>query len=333
MQETVQKLLDPVKGVLAADESTGTITKRFAALGLTSDPELNRKYRQLLFTTNGIEGYLSGIIMYDETVRQKTDNGIPFPEYLAQKGIAPGIKVDGGLEPFNNTEEQITKGLDGLGDRLREYSGMGLKFTKWRAVFKITDYYPSDAFLEEDLNRLTEFAKISQDNGFVPFVEPEILLDGTHTTTRCEEIETKVLKILFEKIRAKGVDFKNLILKTSMVLPGIDSTVKAAPLEVAQATLRTLRNSVPGDVPGILFLSGGQTPDEATKNLNEINIAAHDEKFKANYPWQLSFSFARALQEEAMTAWVGKDENIAKAQELFLERAKKVSLARQGLLS
>jgi fructose-bisphosphate aldolase class I len=325
MQETVQKLLAPGKGLLAADESTKTITKRFAALELTSTPELNRKYREMLFTTHGVEEFLGGIIMFDETVRQSTQ-GKPFPEYLAQKGIVPGIKVDGGLEPFEGTEEQITKGLEGLGERLKEYSGMGLKFTKWRAAFLISDIFPTDALLSEDLGRMAEFARISQDAGFVPVVEPEVLLDGNHTTTRCEEVETKVLRLLFEKLKAGGVDLTQVILKTSMVLPGKESGVRAEPLEVANATLRTLKNSVPTEVPGIVFLSGGQTPDEATNNLSEIA------KLKADSPWQLSFSYARALQEEALSEWNGKDENIAKAQEIFYARAKKVSLARRGEL-
>jgi len=325
MQETVQKLLAPGKGLLAADESTKTITKRFAALGLTSTPELNRKYREMLFSTTGIEEFLGGIIMFDETVRQSVE-GKTFPQYLTGRGIIPGIKVDGGLEPFEGTEEQITKGLEGLGDKLKEYSGMGLDFTKWRAAFLITDIFPTDALLNEDLGRMAEFARISQDVGFVPIVEPEVLLDGNHTTTRCEEVETKVLKLLFEKLKAKGADLTQVILKTSMVLPGKESGVKAEPLEVANTTLRTLKNSVPPEVPGIVFLSGGQTPDEATNNLNEIV------KLKADSPWQLSFSYARALQEEALSEWNGNNENIAKAQEIFYARAKKVSQARKGEL-
>lgn len=326
MQDTVQKLLASEKGILAADESTGTITKRFVSIGLSSTPELNRKYRQMLFTTPGVEQYLSGIIMFDETVSQKTDEGILFSEYLTQKGIVPGVKVDGGLEPFNGSEEQITKIPLDLSSRLKNYSEKGLKFTKWRAAIKITDIFPTDAFLEENLGRMAEYAKVSQENGMVPIVEPEILLDGNHTTTRCELIETKVLKLLFEKLKSKGVDITKTILKTSMVLPGKDSGVKAAPLEVAQATLRTLKNSVPPEIPGVVFLSGGQTPDEATMNLNEIN------KLEGDSPWELSFSFARALQEEPMTAWAGKDENVSEAQKVFVERVKKVSLARQGLI-
>lgn len=326
MQDTINKLLAPAKGLLAADESTGTITKRFASIGLTSTPELNKEYRKMIFTTPGIENYISGVILFNESVQQNLH------KILEGKGIVPGIKVDEGLEPFNGTEEQVTKGLEGLGERLKKYSETGLKFTKWRVAILISDIFPTDAFLEEDLSRIVEFAKISQESGLVPIVEPEILLDGNHTTTRCEEIETKVLKLLFEKLKLKEVDLTKTILKTSMVLPGSGSGVKAAPLEVAQATLRTLRNSVPADIPGVVFLSGGQTPDEATDNLNEINKLVKEEIAKPNYPWQLSFSFARALQENAMKVWSGNNEKIVEAQKVFLSRLEEVSKARQGLL-
>lgn len=326
MQETVQKILVAQKGVLAADESTPTITKRFTALSIDSSADTHRKYRQMLFTTPGIESYLSGVILYDETVHQKTDDGVSFSDYLTKIGVVPGIKVDQGKVPFEGTDQKITKGTEGLSERLKDYAKFGLKFTKWRAAIPISDIYPTDTFLDANLGRMADYAKISQQEGFVPFVEPEILLDGNHTTTRCEEIETKVLKILFEKLKGLDVDLTKTILKTSMVLPGKASGVKAAPLEVAQATLRTLKNSVPSELPGIVFLSGGQSPDEATANLNEIN------KLKNGAPWELSFSFARALQNEAMEAWAGKDENVKKAQDVFLERAKKVSLARQGKL-
>jgi fructose-bisphosphate aldolase class I len=249
-----------------------------------------------------------------------------FPEYLNERGIVPGIKVDEGLEPFEGTEEKITKGLETLDERLKGYSKMGLKFTKWRAAISISDIYPSDAFLDEDMDRLAEFAVISQKNDFVPIVEPEILLSGTHTTTRCDEIETKVLQVLFEKLKSKNVDLTNLLLKTSMVLPGKDSGVTAEPLEVAHATLRALRKSVPPEVAGIVFLSGGQTPDQATNNLNEII------KLKENAPWEISFSFARALQEEPLSGWMGKSENVSAAQEIFIKRLEKVSNARNGKL-
>ena len=208
MQDTVQKLLDPMRGVLAADESDHTIAKRFGDLGIESTPETHRIYRQMLFAAPDIEKYLSGAILFDETARQSTDDGVPFPEYLTKKGIIPGIKVDRGLEKFNGTDETITRTNDGLGERLKVYAEMGLKFTKWRAAFKISDIFPTDALLEEDLSRMAEYAKIAQDNGFVPFVEPEVLLTGNHTTTRCELVETKVLQILFKKLKEIEVDFQ-----------------------------------------------------------------------------------------------------------------------------
>lgn len=325
MKETVQKLIAPGKGILAADESTHTIDGRFEPLGIESIPETHGLYREMLLITPGIENFLGGVIFFDETVHQQIQ-GKSFPDYLAGRGIVPGIKVDEGLEPFNGTEEKITKGIETLDSRLKGYAGMGLKFTKWRAAILISDIFPTDAFLDEDMERLAKFAEISQKNNFVPIVEPEILLTGNHTTTRCAEIETKVLQILFEKIKAKNIDLTCLLLKTSMVLPGKDSGVKAEPLEVAHATLRTLKNSVPPEVAGIVFLSGGQTPDEATSNLDEIV------KIKADSPWEISFSFARALQEEALSAWGGKPENIAVAQEIFIKRLEKVSNARNGKL-
>lgn len=321
MKDTAQKLIASPKGILAADESTKTIVKRFNSVGLTSTAELNKKYREMLFTTPQIENYISGVIMFDETIKQGLGS------ILEEKGIIPGIKVDEGLEPFNESDEEITKGLSGLEERLKEYQGMGAKFTKWRGVFKISDIYPSDSFLEENLSRMVEYAKLSQSFGLVPIVEPEILLDGNHTTTRCEETETKVLKLLFSKLKKEEVDLTSLILKTSMILPGKDSGVKAAPLEAAKATVRTLLNSVPSEIAGVVFLSGGQTPDEATLNLNEI------EKNLDGLSFPVSFSFARALQEEALKAWLGKEENINTAQETFINRLKKVSLSREAKLT
>ena len=325
MRETVQKLLAEGRGILAADESTHTIDTRFKSAGIESTPETHRKYREMLLTTPEIENFLGGVIFFDETVRQKVGEKT-FPEYLTERGIVPGIKVDEGLEPFNGTEEKVTRGIESLDERLKEYRGMGLKFTKWRAAISISDIFPTDAFLDENMDRLAEFAEISQKNDFVPIVEPEILLTGNHTTTRCDEIETKVLQVLFAKLKSKNIDLTNLLLKTSMVLPGKDSGVKAEPLEVAHATLRALGKSVPPEVAGVVFLSGGQTPDEATNNLNEIV------KLKEDAPWKISFSFARALQEEAMSEWRGKDENKLSAQEVFIKRLEKVSNARNGKL-
>lgn len=320
MQDTAQKLLAAGRGILAADESTKTISKRLASLGLTSTPELNKKYRKMLFETPDIENYLSGVILYDESVRQELH------KILEGKGIIPGIKVDEGLEPFDGSEEQVTKGLETLEMRLKEYAGLGMKFSKWRGVFKINDKFPSKPFYAENLTRMAKYAKLSQEAGLVPIVEPEVLLEGNHTTTRCSETLDETLKILFEKLNLEGVDLGNVILKTSMAIPGPESGVHALPLEVANATLRALKRSVPSEISGIVFLSGGQTPDEATNNLNEIV------KLKGDAPWEISFSFSRALQEEAMREWSGKDENIQNAQEIFLARLQKVSKARKGEL-
>ena len=320
MQETVQKILTSNRGILAADESTNTITKRFLSLGLTSTPELNKKYREVLFSTPDLEKYISGVILFDETIRQGLG------QILNQKGILIGIKVDGGLENFNNTEEQVTKGLDGLSIRLDEYKKMGATFTKWRGVIKISDIFPTDQFLDETLGGMVKYAKLVQEKEMIPIVEPEILLDGNHTTTRCGEITGKTLKRLFELLLKEGVDLTKVILKTNMVLPGKDSGVTAAPLEVAGATLRILNLSVPKEIPGIVFLSGGQTPDQATNNLNEIV------KTKGDSPWDISFSYGRALQEEAMKTWGGKDENKLNAQEVFTKRLQIVSKARMGEL-
>jgi fructose-bisphosphate aldolase class I len=321
LASVAKSLVASGKGLLAADESTGTIKKRFEAVGLVSSPELNRKYREMLLSTPGIEEFISGVIMFDETVRQET-GGTPFPKYLEGKGIIPGIKVDEGREPFDG--EEVAKGLEGLKTRLPEYKKMGLAFTKWRAPVAITEVYPSTEMLEESARRMAEYAYLSQENGFVPIVEPEVLIDGNHTTTRCEEVTVATLKTLFSALEKRGVALEKALLKTNMVLPGKDSGVKADSLEVAEATLRALKAVVPATLPGIVFLSGGQTPSEATVNLNEIN------KRKGDVPWELSFSFARALQEEALNIWQGEDANINKAQGAFQKRARLVSLARKG---
>jgi len=323
MNIVVQRLLQPYKGILAADESTPSITKKFESVGLVSTPELNKKYREMLFTTADIENYISGVILFDETIKQGLG------EILKSKGIEIGIKVDQGLESFNGSDEKVAKGLDGLSERLEEYKKLGATFTKWRAVFKISDIYPSDDFINENLNRMADYAKLVQDKGMTPIVEPEVLLDGKHTNTRCEEITTKVLKRLFQILKEKEVDLSNLILKASMVIPGNESGVIVMPLEVSNSTLRTLQNSVPSEVPLIVFLSGGQTSDQAIFNLNEIAKLNKSVKFGN---WDLSFSFGRALQDEALSVWNGKDKNIQIAQETFLKVLKKTSAARMGEL-
>lgn len=320
MQDTVQKLLSYGKGILAADESTNTISKRFQAIGLISTPELNKTYREMLFTTPNIENYLSGVILYDETLRQGLN------KILEEKGIICGIKVDEGLTKFKDTEQEITKGLETLDARLKVYVGVGMKFAKWRGVFKITDIYPTEDFMNENLDKMAQYALICQQNNIVPIVEPEILLTGNHTTTRCSEISVVVWKKLFEKLNEKQVDLKNLLLKTSMILPGDATGISTAPFEIAQFTLRGLKQTVPPEVSGIVFLSGGQTSDMAIANLNEIIKQGKD------MPWQLSFSFSRALQDEAMKTWKGSAENNIEAQKVFVKNLEKVSEARKGNL-
>lgn len=323
MVDVIQRLFASYKGILAADESTATITKRFENVGLVSTPELNQKYRKMLFSIPDFEKYVSGVILFDESIRQGMG------EMLKDKGIVVGIKVDEGLEDFDNTKEQVTKGLETLEERVLEYKKMGAEFSKWRGVFKITDIYPSESFLKENLGRMVKAAGIVQKLGLTPIVEPEVLLEGNHTTTRCEEIMTKTLKKLFEILVNEKVDLKNVILKSSMVLPGKDSGVEALPLEVANATLRTFKNSVPNEIGGIVFLSGGQSPDQALNNLNEIVKLNKSNQFGK---WDLSFSYSRALQNDALATWAGRDTNMVSAQSIFTKRLEQVSLAREGEL-
>lgn len=326
MQETIKKLLSPGRGILALDWSPKTITEKFVAIGLQSTAELNRKYRQMLLTTPGIENFVSGVIFHEETAMQSTDDGIRFPDYVAQKGIVPGIKVDQGGEKFTTSDEEITIGLDGLDGRLKSYLSLGVKFTKWRSLFKISDTYPSKEFLDANLDILVSSTKIILANGLTPVIEPEVSMKGNHTTTRCAEITTQVLSSLFEKMNKENINLEEIILKTNMVLPGQDNGIHAAPLEVAEATLRTFRKSVPSEIPGVVFLSGGQSPDAAIANLNEIV------KRKADTPWDLTFSFARALQGDALNTWAGKDKNVKAAQDIFIKRLEMVSSARKGEL-
>lgn len=326
MEDTVQKILAPGRGVLALDWSPSTITKKFSEVGLDSTPELNRVYRQMLVTAPGIENYVSGVILHDETVNQNLDNGQSFVEFLDTKGILSGVRADAGSEKFTNQVEDITLGLSGLDERLKNYAQKGIKFTKWRAGFKITDLYPSKEFLEESIERLTEFALVSQRNNLVPFVEPDVEMTGNHTTTRCGETTTLILTTLFKSLSDAQVDLTKLILKTNMVLPGIASSVHAEPLEVANATLRAIRKSVPSQIGGIVFLSGGQTYEQSVYNLDKI------EDLAVNDPWKISFSFARSLQADALKSWGGKVENVKPAQNVLIERLEKVSKARKGEL-
>lgn len=323
LKQTARAMVAPNKGILAADESSKTIQKRFDKIGLTSTPETNLEYRKMLFTTPGIEEFLSGVILYDETIRQEI-NGMAVPEYLQSKGILPGIKVDKGTVDLPNFPgEKITEGLEGLEQRLPEYAQMGAKFAKWRAVITIGEGLPTDACIEENARRLAKYAKLCQQQNIVPIVEPEVLMDGAHDLEKCQEVTSKTLKTVFSSLSTEGVFLEGVILKPNMVISGKEAAIQATPKQIAEATIATFLEAVPKEVPGIVFLSGGQTPDEATKNLYEINLIPGS-------PWQLSFSYGRALQDEALKAWDGKEENIPAAQKAFFERAQKVAAARSG---
>ncbi len=324
LKSTIQALTTPGKGILAADESTPTITKRFSALNIPSTEETRRDYRELLFTTPQIEKNISGVILFDETLNQKSSQGIPFPELLAKQGIIPGIKVDKGLVNIPGTDEKSTQGLDGLAERLADYKSKGARFAKWRAVIAITDHSPSKIAIKTNAEDLARYAAICQAIGIVPVIEPEVLIDGDHTLEKCFEVSEKVLHTVFHKLYRHKVMLEYIVLKPSMVIPGKSCLKQASPEEVAQATITVLRRTVPSAVPTINFLSGGQTPEQATQNLNAMH------KIMRSLPWNLSFSYARALQEPCMKAWLGKIDNIAIAQEKFQQRAKLNGLACLG---
>jgi fructose-bisphosphate aldolase class I len=312
------------KGLLAADESTGTIKKRFDKIQLESTEEHRRAYRELLFTTPGIAQWISGVILYDETLRQATRDGLPFSQYLTKLGILPGIKVDAGAKPLALFPgETITEGLDGLRERLIEYHQLGARFAKWRAVIDIVGAIPSHGAMEANAQALARYAALCQEQGIVPIVEPEVLMDGAHTLERCEEVTDAVLATVFEQLREQHVYLEGMILKPNMVISGQKCPVRAAPEQVAAATVRCLRRRVPAAVPGIMFLSGGQSPAEATAHLSLMNRTP-------GLPWQLSFSYGRALQDAALAAWSGKPANVAAAQQQFHKWARLNGLARSG---
>ena len=325
MDQTIRELIAVPKGILAADESSDTIAARFARVGVRSDEESRRQYRQMLFTTPGIGAYVSGVILFDETVRQRADDGRGFVELLAATGIVPGIKVDIGAKPLAGAPgERITEGLDGLRERLGEYRTLGLRFAKWRAVIAIGDGRPTDYCLETNAHALARYAALCQEAGIVPIVEPEVLMDGDHSIARAMEVTEATLPCVFTALRIQGVVLEHMLLKPSMVLAGTGSALQASVVEVAEATVRCLLRTVPAAVPGIVFLSGGQSPSVATLHLNAMNAMA------SKYPWPLSFSFARALQEPALEAWRGDPNNVSSGQRAFLHRARCNSAARQG---
>lgn len=322
---TAQALVASGKGILAADESTTTITKRLASVGVEATEENRLAYRKMLFTTPGIEEYLSGVILYDETFRQSIE-GKTIPQYLLQKGIMPGIKVDQGTVDLPSSPgEKITTGLEGLRERLTEYRQLGAKFAKWRAVVRIREGIPTKECLKANAQALARYAALCQEQDLVPIIEPEVLMDGDHTLERCKEVTRETLERVFAELEDLKVDLEGVLLKPNMVLAGNEAIQKADVKEVAEATIEVLKQSVPKEVPGIVFLSGGQSPDLATEHLVAINEIG-------NLPWQLSFSYGRALQDEALKIWAGKEENVQAAQEAFLKRAGLVSMAREGKL-
>jgi fructose-bisphosphate aldolase class I len=324
LDSTVAALLAPGKGILAADESFPTIGKRFAALKIPSSEENRRVYRELLFTTPGLGEFISGVILFDETIRQRTKDGVALPELLAKQGIIPGIKVDKGTVALANFPgEKITQGLDGLRDRLAEYRELGARFTKWRAVIAIGERLPTAACIEANARPLALFAALSQEAGLVPIVEPEVLMDGNHTLARCEEVMSVTLQVVFAGLFAHRVVLEAMLLKTGMVLSGKDCSRQADPEMVAGATIRCLRRAVPAAVPGIVFLSGGQSDVAATERLNAI--CRMD-----GVPWKFSFSFGRALQDAALKTWQGSPANVAAAQAELRHRARCNGLAVQG---
>jgi len=325
LRATIARIVQPGKGIVAADESTPTITKRFKAVGIESTEETRRAYRTLLFTTKGAADYVAGYILYEETLNQKTDDGTTLPDLLVKQGVLPGIKVDKGTTALPNADgDLITQGLDGLSERLKEYKPKGARFAKWREVYGITDQNPTPLGIEANAEVLARYAAICQAEGIVPIVEPEVLIDGNHTLERCHEVSEAVLSAVFRALRRHRVLLEGMVLKPSMVLPGKENANKASPEVVAKATLEVLRRNVPSAVPTINFLSGGQSPEQATANLNAMNV------MWPNAPWVLSFSYARALQDPPMKIWGGKPENVSAAQRAFHQRLKMNSLAREG---
>jgi fructose-bisphosphate aldolase class I len=316
LAETAQALVAEGKGILAADESSGTIKKRFDSIGLESTEDNRRDYRTTLFTTPGAAQYISGVILFDETLRQLAPDGSRLVDILTQQGIIPGIKVDVGAKPLaGHPDETVTEGLDGLRDRAAEFAGLGARFTKWRAVYRIGEVIPSAACITANAHALARYAALAQEAGLVPIVEPEVLMDGPHDIETCEAVTEEVLRTVYNELSLQDVELEGTLLKPNMVLSGTECDEQADVEEVAEATVRVLKRTVPAAVPGIVFLSGGQASEVATLHLNAMNKIG-------GLPWKLSFSYGRALQAAPLKAWGGKAENVPAAQSAFLERAK-----------
>ncbi|MEJ2514708.1 MAG: fructose-bisphosphate aldolase class I [Gammaproteobacteria bacterium] len=324
LNKVARAMIAPGKGILAADESHPTIKKRFDAVDVENTEEHRRRYREMLFTAPGIEDWIGGVIMFDETLRQKSADGVPFAELLAGRGVVPGIKVDKGAKPLAGFEaEKVTEGLDGLRDRLAEYHKLGARFAKWRAVIAIGDDIPTPFCIEANAHGLARYAALCQEAEIVPIVEPEVLMNGAHDLARCEAVTGAVLEQVFGALARHRVAFEGMVLKPNMVVSGDECSTQAGVQEVALATVRCLRRFVPAAVPGIAFLSGGQSEEEATAHLNAMNAMGP-------HPWELSFSYGRALQASALKAWHGEDTNLDAGAKAFAHRARMNHLARQG---
>jgi len=326
LEKTASELVAPGRGILAADESSGTMSKRLEAVGVEPSAETRRAYRTNLFSTDGYESSISGVILFDETIRQSMDDGTSIPNALSQRGIHPGIKVDTGAKELAHHEgEKITEGLDGLRERCEEYFAMGARFSKWRAVIKIGDSIPSGACLSTNAHALARYAAICQEQGLVPIIEPEVLMEGDHDANRCYEVTAAILDETFSQCKAQGVHIPGTLLKPNMVMAGKDCEEQISRDEVAQMTVNCLTDHVPHDLPGIVFLSGGQSDEDATAHLNLMN------KMDVQHPWQLSYSYGRALQAEALRKWASGDTDAeASSQLAFSNRARMNGLARSG---
>jgi fructose-bisphosphate aldolase, class I len=328
LENTALELVAPGKGILAADESFGTIEKRFDAVGIESTEESRRNYREMLFTTPDVGEFLSGVILFDETIRQESSEGTPLPETLNSQGIIPGIKVDRGAKDMALFPgEKVTEGLDGLRERLEEYRGLGARFAKWRAVITIDEGIPTKMCIDANAHALARYAALCQEQDLVPIVEPEVLIDGDHSIERCYEVTQQTLHSTFDELHEHRVEFSGMLLKPNMVISGKEAPQQAGVEEVARATVECLLRTVPAAVPGIVFLSGGQSDRQATAHLNAMN------SLYENLPWELSFSYARALQDLPMKTWKGDPSNLEEAQRAFYHRAKMNSAARSGSYS
>ena len=315
LNEIAVYIVSDGKGILAADESTGTIKKRFDSINTESTEKIRRDYREMLFQAEGMKNNIGGVILFEETLKQNAADGTSLVNVISSQGALPGIKVDKGLTLMNeDSEETVTNGLDDLNQRCQEFYEIGAKFTKWRAVITIGDNIPTDACINENMLRLADYAKIVQSNNMVPIVEPEVLMDGSHSIDDCYNVTSRVLKSLFQHLKDKNVDIKGTILKPNMVISGTNCTEQAGVQEVAEKTVKCLLENVPEDLPGIAFLSGGQSDIDATAHLDAMNKIG-------GFPWKLSFSYGRALQQAALKAWMGKEENMNNAQAAFSHRA------------